>query len=269
MKTILFSSFGCHKYIQRFQIIVAVVVLTSCVTHKDVVYFQDQNKTTESFKEIDVVDYLLKPNDELYIQISSLDDATSNNFFSSNGERLYALGSIQPYGAYLLSYSVDREGYLYLPVIGKVYVQGKTTSQVSEILKESLTNILSQPLVSVKLINRFVSVLGEVRIPGHYVFTQDKLTVYDAISLAGDITDYGDRKNAILVRNENGNNKRINIDLTSSDIFTSEYYYLRPNDIIYIEPLRKKFWNMREFPYTIILSTITTALLLYTTINNN
>jgi polysaccharide export outer membrane protein len=133
-------------------------------------------------------------------------------------------------------------------------------------LKDSLTNVLSQPLVTVKLVNRYVSVLGEVRNPGHFPYSQDKLTIYDAIGLAGDITDYGNREEVILARNENGKNIRINVNLNKSDMLASTYLYIRPNDIVYIKPLRKKFWNLRQFPYNVVLGTITTALLIYTVI---
>lgn len=240
-----------------------IIFLPSCVTQRSVEYMQDKSEGAKEFNEAEFPDYMLKSNDELFIQISSLDEATTNVFSSSASQASFSTGSIQPYGASLLSYSIDKEGYLLLPIVGNLLVKGKTLSQVSLMLKDSLRNILSQPVVSVKLVNRYVSVLGEVRNPGHYPFSQDKLSVFDAIGLAGDITDYGDRNRVILVRNENGINTRFNIDLTNSEILSSGYYYLRPNDLIYIKPLRNKFWGMRQFPFTILFSTVTTALLIY------
>jgi polysaccharide export outer membrane protein len=127
-------------------------------------------------------------------------------------------------------------------------------------ITESLTNVLNQPLVTVKLVNRFVSVIGEVRNPGHFSFTQDKLSIYDAISLAGDITDYGNRKQVVLVRNQNGKNLRINLNLSSSDILSSQYYFLNPNDIVYVKPLKRKFWGMKEFPFSTILTAVTSTI---------
>jgi polysaccharide export outer membrane protein len=148
-------------------------------------------------------------------------------------------------------------------VIGNIFVKGKTLPEVSITIKDSLYHILNQPIVTVKLVNRYISVLGDVRSPGHYSFSQEKLSIYDAIGYAGDITDYGDRNHVILVRNENGQNIRANLDLTKSDILASDYYYLRPNDIVYVKPLRNKFWGMRQFPFSLIFSTITTGLLIY------
>ncbi|MGD0756756.1 MAG: polysaccharide biosynthesis/export family protein [Bacteroidales bacterium] len=241
---------------------VTLVIMSSCVTQRKVEYLQDRNKNSKTFKEAEFSDYRLKPNDELYIQINSLDEAAANVFSNSREESIY-LGSIQLYGASLMSYSIDKDGYLLLPVIGKILVKDKTISEVSNILKDSLNHILNQPIVKVKLVNKYVSVLGEVKNPGNFAYSQDKLTIYDALGLAGDITDYGNRNKVILIRNINGENIRINMDITKSDILSSDYYNLRPNDIIYVKPLRNKFWGMRQFPFEILFSALTTALLFY------
>jgi len=253
----LFVSF--HKNFNVLALVIFLGLLSSCVTQRKVEYLQDRNKNTKAFKEAEFPDYRLKPNDELYIQINSLDEAAANVFSNARQD----IGYIQPYGASLLSYSVDKDGYLLLPVIGKILVRDKTISEVSIILKDSLNHILNQPIVSVKLVNRYVSVLGEVTNPGHFPYAQDKLTIYDALGLAGDITDYGNRNKVILIRNVNGENIRINVNLTNSEILASEYYNLRPNDIVYVKPLRNKFWGMRQFPFTILFSTLTTGLLIY------
>jgi len=232
---------------------------------KNLEYIQDKNKDIKAFSESSFPDYRLKPNDELYIQVSSLDDEAAQ-VFSSLKAPSYYVGTMQPYGASMLSYAIDKDGFLTLPVIGRIYVQDRTLSDVTTVLTDSLSHILSQPAVTVKLVNRYVSVLGEVRFPGQFPYSQDKLSIYDALALAGDISIYGDRDEVILVRNENGENIRINLDLNDSDILESEYYHLRPNDIIYVKPMRKRFWGLEQFPYAVILSTITTALLIFTVV---
>ena len=256
----LFVSF--RKKIIFFAFTITLGLLSSCVTHRDLAYLKDKNENIKAFKEVELADYRLKPNDELYIQISSLDEAAAN-VFSKGGQDpniVYAT----PYGASLMSYQIDKEGYLFLPLIGKILVKDKTISEVNVILKDSLGHILNQPLVSVKLVNRYVSVLGEVKNPGHFTYSQDKFNIYDAIGLAGDITDYGNRTKVMLIRNENGENIRINVNLNKSEILSSDYFYLRPNDIVYVVPLRKKFWGFNQFPFSLILSAITTGLLIYT-----
>jgi polysaccharide biosynthesis/export protein len=242
-------------------------LLSSCVTQKEVEYLQ--NKNNEGFVEAEFPDYKLKPNDELLIQINSLDEAAANVFSNTSSQTAPYYATITPYGASLISYSINKEGYLLLPVIGNIFVQGKTLSQVSTILRDSLNHVLNQPIVSVKLVNRYVSVLGEVRNPGHFTFSQERLSIYDAIGLAGDITDYGNRNEVILVRNENGENIRVDLDLTRSDILASDFYNLRPNDIVYIKPLEKKFWGMRQFPWAVVFSAITTGLLIYEIASSN
>lgn len=243
---------------------IILFVLSGCVTQNDLVYMQTKDKNNKVFKEAEMPDYKLKPNDELYIQVTSIDEAGVNVF--ANGSSQSATATIDPYGASLISYSIDKAGFLFMPIIGKIFVKDMTTSQVSAILTDSLIHILSQPMVTVKLVNRYVSVLGYVNNPGHFTFSQDKLTIYDALGLAGDIALYGDRKEIILTRNENGKNILLNIDLTSPDILGSESYYLRPNDMIYVKPLKKRFWGMAEFPFAIILSTLSVTLLFYSVI---
>ncbi len=241
---------------------VLFILLSSCVTQRNVEYMREQEKKIRSFREPEFPDYRLKPNDELYIQINSLDEESANLFSYTRQQSVYT-GTMGPYGASLLSYTVDKDGYMIVPVIGKILVADKTVPEVTVILKDSLSHILNQPIISVKLVNRFVSVIGEVRSPGHYTYSQDKLSIYDAIGLAGDMTDYANRTKVVLVRNENGQNTKLNLDLTNPEILASDYYYMRPNDILYVKPLRKKFWGFRQFPFEVILSAITTGLLIY------
>ncbi|MBK7028622.1 MAG: polysaccharide biosynthesis/export family protein [Bacteroidales bacterium] len=109
-------------------------------------------------------DYRLKPYDELYIQITSLDDASSNMFSGAAQQQFTNAGSLQPYGASLVSYGIDKDGFLILPMIGTVNVKDQTILQVSKLLKDSLVSILNQPIVSVKLVNRYISVLGRLEV---------------------------------------------------------------------------------------------------------
>jgi len=248
-------------------ILIMSIFFTSCVTQRNVEYLRDPSNKQGDIKvynEPNVTDYKLKPNDELYIQIRSLDDASTNVFQQLGIQEGGNASYLQPYAASLMSYMIDRDGFVQLPVLGNIHVANKTIPEVSTILQDSLNHILSKPTVTVKLVNRFVSVLGEVKNPGHFTYSQEKLTIFNALSLAGDITDYGNRNDVILARNENGKNLRINVDLTSTKLMTSEYYYIRPNDMIYVKPLRKKFWGMRQFPFSILLSSLSTGVLLYT-----
>lgn len=240
--------------------------LSSCVTHKNLEYLQIENEALYRYSEATVDAYRLQPKDELYIQISSLDDPSAR-IFSSTGSTSYVdVGAIQPFGASLLSYVIDEKGYVELPVIGQVEVGDKTTKEVSAHITKLVEKILNQPMVAVKLVNRRVTVIGEVQRPGQYIYSRDKMTVYDALGLAGDITDWGDRDEVLLLRNAGGENLRIPLDLTNPDFLASNYLYVCPNDVIYVKPLRKKFWGINRFPYEILLSALTAGILLYSVV---
>lgn len=243
------------------------VFLSSCVSHRNLRYFSEKEKRDEiikTYKEAEIAEYRLKPNDELDINIKSLDEPSTNVFQQLGNQQSTNSGYTTPYSASLSAYMIDKSGFIQLPVLGNIYVENRTIPEVISMLQDSLNNILSSPTVTVKLVNRYVSVLGEVRNPGHFSYAQEKINIYNALSLAGDVTTYGDRNDVLLVRNENGRNLSIRIDLSSDNILASDYYYLRPNDIIYVKPMRKKFWGLDTFPWTAVLSTISTAILIYT-----
>lgn len=253
------SHHNFHGILQLFALLVSVGI-SSCVTQRNLEYMRKDNATPTVYNAPLFSDYKLQNDDALYIHITSLDDASSNVF----GQNAMQQGGMDQYGAYLSSYTIDQNGYVQLPVIGKIKALGKTTNEVSELIRDSVQNILSMPTVTVKLVNQNVSVLGEVHAPGHYVFNQDKLTIFNALGLAGDLTEYGDRKHVSLVRFENGKNVRYIFDLTDPNVLSSSVYYIQPNDLIYVKPIKKRIWGMQEFPFSLLLSIVTTTLVVVT-----
>jgi len=260
-------SIDIYRGINILVLVLFLCLLSSCVTKRKAEYLQDKNENIKAFNEADFTDYNLKPNDELYIQVSSLDVGIANPFSNVGNQSSSGAGGLSPYGASLVSYTIDKDGFLLLPFIGNIFVKDKTLSQVSLILRDSLNNILNNPIISIKLVNRYISVLGEVTNPGHYPYAQEKLSIFNAVGLAGDITDYGNRNQVLLIRNENGKNMRIQLDLSKSDILSSDYFNLRPNDIVYVRPRSNKFWIIRQVPLNLLISSITTALLIYSIID--
>jgi len=247
---------------------IILCLISSCVSQREVEYMQRTDRTPKSFDEAEVPDYRLKPNDELYIKVSSLDDPTSNVFSTASGQQSSSIENMSPFSASLLSYAINKDGFLQLPIVGNIYVKDKTITEISTILTDSLSHILSQPIVKVKLVNRYVSVLGYVKNPGHYPYSQEKLSIFDAIGLAGDVTIFANRTDVMLTRNENGKNVLVRLDLTRPEVLASTYYYVRPNDIIYIKPLKKRIWGISEFPFGILLSSLSFSLLVYSIIKN-
>lgn len=251
--------------------LIVTLLFSSCVHQRDLEYIREKDNREEmvmSFRDAKIPDYKLKPSDELFIQIKSLDQPSTNVFEQLGSQQSDNRSSnMTPYSASLMSYMIDKYGYIQLPVLGKILVDGKTIPEVKLMLKDSLNQILSNPSLNIKLVNRFVSVLGEVQRPGHFTYSQEKLTVFNALGLAGDITTYGDRYNVILARNEDGKNIRVSIDLTSSNIMASKYYYIRPNDMLYVKPTKKRFWGLDQFPWGVLLTTISTGILVWTVFN--
>ncbi len=133
-------------------------------------------------------------------------------------------------------YLVDNTGAIELPVLGKVAVAGQTANQVKDRLRESLREYLKEPTVTIRNLNFRISVMGEVMRPSLFTIPNEQITLLEALSLSGDITIYGRRENVLIIREEDGKRTFARVDLTRRDLFSSPYYYLHPNDVVYVEP---------------------------------
>ncbi|GAB3940677.1 polysaccharide biosynthesis/export family protein [Spirosoma harenae] len=190
----------------------------------------------------------IKAGDVLSVQISSLSpEATAffNPYATINmAERA---GMQQPTTAtplpYIPGYSVNEEGQIELPIIGKQTVQGLTNSQAAAHIREKLLNYLKEPTVNVRNLNFQITVSGEVARPALFAIPNEQISLPAALGLAGDITIFGRRDNVLIIREENGQRTFNRIDLTKRDIFKSPYYYLHPNDVVYVEPGRARVNN--------------------------
>ena len=166
----------------------------------------------------------------------------------------------------LRSYTVDDDGYINFPYLGNISVHGKSLKDVGAEIEEALKDFLLSPSVIVKFVNKKVSVVGEVGAPGVYTFFDKNINILQAIAHAGDITTFGNRKNVVLLREENNKLLKYRIDLTSEEILVSDTYIIKPDDIIYVEPLRIKKWGFETFPYTLVFTVINTTLIIYSLI---
>jgi polysaccharide export outer membrane protein len=146
--------------------------------------------------------------------------------------------------------------------VGKVQVKDLTVAEVKDLLQSKVTEYVTETMVVVKLVNFNITVLGEVNRPGELKIYQDEINIFEALSMAGDLTDYANRNKIALIRQTPTGSKVIYIDLTKANIIASEFYYLMPNDILYASPLGIKQWGFATFPYAIVFGAISTALLL-------
>ena len=242
---------------------VVITFLSSCVTQKQVKYLQkaQEGDTTSAFKNIRTANYKLQTNDNLYIKIYSVMDEKSYSFFNKQSST-YSNDYYNDASIYLNSYSVDDSGYISFPMVGKLFLRDLTVEQAKTLIQSMINEFLKEANVSVKLVNFKVTVVGEVMQPREFTIYQEKINIFEIISQAGDLTDFADRSKVAIIRQTATGSKVVYLDLNSQQILTSEYYYLRPNDIIYVSPLGIKRWGFTTFPWMLVFTGITTALLL-------
>ncbi|NQV03563.1 MAG: polysaccharide biosynthesis/export family protein [Bacteroidia bacterium] len=254
------SYFNSVRYL--LQIALVLFIFASCVPQKKIKYLQtlQEQDTTNAYINKRPLDYKIQPNDNLYIRIFSLDEKTYLffNMVTSSNQNQYANDA----SIYLNSYTVDRDGYIDFPIVGRVLVKTLTVEQVKDVLQTNVDEYLTETMVVVKMVNFKITILGEVRSPGVLTIYQDEINIFEAIAMAGDLSDYANRKKIALVRQTTDGSKVVYLDLNKADIISSEYFYMMPNDIIYASPLGIKQWGFAAFPYALIFSAISTALLL-------
>jgi len=248
--------------ISYFILIIFLLAFSSCTPLKEFVYFQDTEKGSGSTFPAPQP-YRIQPNDNLYIQVLTSDEVTGKYFnISSNDRYLNNESAIE-----LGSYKVDEAGNIDLPLVGPIEVQGKTTTEIKTLVENGVSKYLEQTSVIVKHVNRHFSVLGEVSRPGTYSMYNDRISIFEALGYAGDLSDYGSRLNVKLLRHRGIEKEVVHLDLTKKDLIYSPYYYIMPNDVIYIEPVNR-IYGSKSLPVGTILTAVNTAVLLYNVINN-
>ncbi|TAE32278.1 MAG: polysaccharide export protein [Cytophagales bacterium] len=231
-------------------------ILTGCLSAQKITYFQSgPNVALGSTNRVAMPDtYIptIKPSDVLSIQVSSLNPEASVMFnpYTPMSMASATRNSLQSNVNGLPEapgYLVLPDGQVDLPLIGIQKVGGLTVSDAAKLIREKLKTYLKEPTVNVRNLTFRVSVLGEVARPSLFTVPNDQITLLEALSLAGDITIYGRRENVLVIREENGEKVFARIDLTSRDLFRSPYYYLHPNDVVYVEPGKARISNASQF----------------------
>lgn len=256
-------------------VIAFLLLLASCTSTEKLTYLNNLPETTEAqYFPMDIPDYKLQYRDILYISAKAMSPTGSieellqgsrqnnqNTYFNSEA------------GQYIMGYDVDKDGNIFLPVIGKVNVAGRTIEEVRLTLTEAVDKDFKDAYVECKLLSFKFTVLGEARAPGTYVNYNNYLTVLEAVGRAGGVADFGRRDRVLVVRPTDNGSKTYRINLQDKNLLTSEAYFLQPNDVVIIEPVDHKIFNMNlptfSFLLTSVTSLITTTLLLINFINNN
>jgi polysaccharide export outer membrane protein len=212
-----------------------IVFLSSCATPKDLTYFQGTIPTHDTVST--PYSITLEPKDFLYIQVNSL--ATDTTFVHNPYPKISADPAAPP-PANAVGYVVNKDGTVNLPLIGTLSVSGETTDQVADSIRVRLPSYLKMPTVIVRLPSLRVTILGEVNKPSTYTYNYYTMTLPQALGLAGDLTTYARRDNILIVRQKGNKRTYERIDLTKAEVFNSPYYWLKPNDVIYVSPSKAR-----------------------------
>jgi polysaccharide biosynthesis/export protein len=247
---------------------ILILSFISCRSTKDMKFFQDISDRELTQSAVKPTEYLIKPEDNLYIDIQTTNPEVDLLFSPS---RSTTYGTQSNYGdlasQYLNGYQVNDKGMIRLPVIGEVSVADKTEEGAKIAIQQKADEYLKNAMVKVKILTYKITVLGEVRDPGVYYNYNKSITLLEAISMAKGISDYASVRKVLVIRPSLKGNKSFRLDLTKKEMLASEAYYLLPNDVVYVEPDRYKNFNLNATVFAMTLSTVTTAILVLTYIN--
>lgn len=240
-----------RKFMAAAFILVASMWIISCSTPKDVTYFQDAESLNNMAMQAEQ-QFRLKPEDKINIVVNSSNPMLAQQFTLTTTNSKNILGSsVSPKttvggsvgNTQMIAYTVDEQGTIDFPVLGKISVGGKTRREVAEYIQDRLIarELVSDPIVTVEYVNMGVNVLGEVNKAGHIDITKDHFTIIDALAYAGDMTITANRRNVLVTRQEEGANQVYQLDMTNmQEVLNSPAYYLQQNDLVYVSPNNKR-----------------------------
>lgn len=246
--------------------VVLTMMFASCVPQKKMIYLKNAQMAAANISQEYVndrsVNYKLQPGDNLYIRVlNTVDERTATSLSGeSTGVRTQLSSDAS---IYLQSYTLDEEGCIEMPLTGKIELKNLTIDEAKARLQTELDKYVNQTTIIVKLSNFNLTVLGEVTRPGMYKVYQSQINLFEAISLAGNMTNFAKNDEVRIIRQTDYGSEIVTVDMGQADILASPYYYLKPNDIIYVEPMKIKQWGFTAFPYSTVLSAVSLAVTLY------
>lgn len=236
-----------------------IIVSVACNRKSQLVYLNDVKN--EILGSVKAPVYLIKPGDVLSIQIYTQDPNISRLFNLANTQTATSSNYNSEISTYITGFSVSDSGEVNLPVIGRVKISELSLRDAQETIQRSADKYLKDALVVVKLLSFRVTVLGEVKRPGTYTNYKDNLNIFEAIGLAGDLSDFGKRTNVLVLRNTPQGLKTFRMDLQDKGIVASDGFFLQPNDTVIVEPRSGKVMSLNTPNIQLLLSTLTTLLL--------
>ncbi|WP_276133839.1 polysaccharide biosynthesis/export family protein [Polluticoccus soli] len=242
---------------------------SGCSSSKQSVYFRDAPSLSGgTVQVVEFSSFKIKPDDILDISIQTLDPQNMQGV-SSTGAGSEKVENGAPAG-----FVVDKNGYIELPIVGRMHVEGLTLSEAKEKIRTQAKQFFKDPLVNIRLANFRVTVLGEVLRPGTIMVPAEKAGLLDVIGMVGDLSSFANREKIVLIREEGTTKKFVELDITSADVFKSPYYYVRPGDVIYAEPTKVRNRNVnydatRDRYISYLLSAVTVTLTIITFVRYN
>ena len=239
---VLFAVHQTHS--MRFFPLLAVLLLaictSSCVSYRELVNFREIDAAREQVEDIDnALELKIQPKDLLRIQVQSVQAEAAAPF--NEAALTGGIGQASPQNLQLFTgYLVDDDGYIDLPLLGRIRAAGQTVESLQFAIRGKLDTYLRDPVVNVRFLNFKVTVIGEVNLPGVVPLPNSRVTILEALGLAGDLTDYADRSSVLVVREQDGERSYQRLNLQSDEVFSSDYFYLKQNDVIYVEPIRAR-----------------------------
>ncbi|MBK7944212.1 MAG: polysaccharide export protein [Flavobacteriales bacterium] len=244
------------------------LLLTGCVGSRTVNYLNDPSLVPGASKlfENQKFEYRLQVNDVLSIRVFGLDDQT-NRYFNVEAQG----GGIMVSDAalYVNGFSIDKNGMVQLPQVGKLKLQGLTVGEAQDLVQRKINEYVQNATVILKMVNWRVSVLGNVPRAGTYMVYNNQITILDALALAGGPSEYADKSHVTLMRQSDRGVQALYVDLSTTNVLRSEYYYLLPNDVVYVPALKARPGRMNLEILSVILATLSTAAVVFTVIKNN
>lgn len=245
-----------------FWFYILILLFISCTTHRELIYLQKIDFNKDTLFVANFPDYRIQKEDILYVKVFSLNKEISDLINQTTVTTQQSSVYQNELSMFIYGYTVDDSGFIELPILGKIFVYNKKIDDISSDIKEKALKYINDPVVIVKLISYKYTLLGEVTRPGTYRNYSKQISILEAIGNAGDITDYGNRKNVMVIRTTEKGNKVYYLDLTKKNILNSEAFYLLPNDIVYVPPVKNKVFRVNSSVYSMALSTISTIILI-------
>ncbi|MFY7742059.1 MAG: polysaccharide biosynthesis/export family protein [Flavobacterium sp.] len=220
--------------IRFFIYLLFVSFVFSCVPKKEVVYLQEIKNNTGAKTNYEP---LIKADDVLFIHVSTLDPKAAEPFNIGQNEGGVAANAMQ---LQRNTYLVNNEGFIQFPVLGDLKVSGLKRNEVIGLLRKKIAEFVKDPVINLRIMNYKISVTGEVNNPGTYTISSERITIFEALAMAGDMTLFGKRENVLIIRENQGEKITARLDITNPNVINSPYYYLTQNDVVYVEPNKRK-----------------------------